>query len=308
MSVNLGQLVSTTLFNSKATLTDQIFVGTRTLKALSMREGFKDKQRGGTDIRFPLVYKQNTNVKWMTDTDNYSIAAQDPFDTAVFEWRMIGGTVPIRRSYQIQNDGKHQIVKLVEGLKNNLVETLQFEMNEMVFNSGSDAKQPAGLGAIVLTTGTYGDIARSGNTWWQGVVDSTSEVLSVTDMDAAWEDASQNKSEPDFTVTTRALFSKYESDVRQFVNINSMRQSDLGFSGLQYRGKPFFWDTHCPSGEMYHLTAKYLHLVCHPDWEYKVLPAIQPDQPVSIIPVEWHGSFCCDGPRFQAALRNKTAS
>lgn len=309
MAVNLGQLVATTLFHSKDTLTDQIMVGTRTLKVLNMRDGFKDKQRGGTDIRFPLQYRQNTNVAWMVDTDNYGILAQDPFDTAQFNWKMIAGTVPIRRSYEIQNTGsKEQIVKLVESLKKNLIETMQEEMNAMVFNDGTDAKAPEGLREIVLTTGTYGNIARSGNTWWQGVVDSTTEVLSITDMDAAWEDASQNRTEPEFTVTTRVLYSKYESDIRQFLNVNTLRNSDLGFTSIQYRGKPFFWDTDCPSGELYMLNPKYLHLVCHPEWEYKVLPAINPDQPVSIVPVEWHGTFACDGPRYQAALRNKTAS
>lgn len=310
MSVNLGQLVATTLYNSKDTLTDQIFVGTRTLQALQkIRPGFIDKQRGGTDIRFPLEYTQNDNVAWMVDTDNYGIAAQDPFDTAVFQWKMLGGTVPIRRSYQIQNDGKHAIVKLVQSLKDNLIKTMRFKMNEMVFSNGtSDPKSPAGLRAIVLTTGTYGDIARSGNTWWQGYVDSTSEILSVSDMDLAWETISANHTAPDLTVTTQTLYHKYESDIRQFLNIESVRNADLGFEALRYRGKPFFWDTHCPSGELYHLNADYLHLVCHPDWEYKVLPALHPDQPLEIIPVEWHGTFACDGPRYQAALRNKTAS
>lgn len=311
MAVNLGQLVSTTLYNSKSTLTDEIFVGTRTLKVLAGKDGFIDKQRGGTDIRFPLEYRQNSNVRWMTDTDNYSIAAQDPFDTAIFNWRMLAGTVPILRSYEIQNDGKHVIVKLVERLKDNLIKTMRYEMNEMLFNAGSDATQPVGLRAIVDTTNTYGSIARSGNTWWQGQTDTTTEVLSVTDMDLIWERCSESPMEatsPDFTVTTQTLYLKYVEDARQFFNIQNTRNWDLGFESVMYRGRPLFWDTHCPSGHMFMLNAKYLHLVCHPDWEYKVLPALHPDQPVSIIPVEWHGTLACDGPRYQGKLANKTAS
>jgi hypothetical protein len=309
--VNLGQLVATTLFNSKTKLTDEIFVGTRTLKVLSMKDGFKDQQRGGTDIRFPLEYRQNTNVRWGTDTDNYSIAAQDPFDTAIFNWRMLMGTVPILRSYEIQNDGKHQIVKLVEALKKNLTKTLRYEMNEMLFNAGTDPVQPIGLRAIVSTTGTYGSIARSGNTWWQGQVDSTAEILSITDMDHIWELCSESPFEntaPAFTVTTMTLFEKYMSDARQFLNINMTRNGDLGFESITYRGKPLFWDTHCPSGHMFMLNPEYLHLVCHPEWEYKVLPEITTDQPVKIIPVEWHGTLACDGPRYQGLLSGKTAS
>ncbi len=311
MAVNVGQLVATTLVHSKATLTDEIFVGTRTLKTLSGKDGFHDKVRGGTDIRYPLEYRQNSNVGWMTDTDNYNIAAQDPFDTAIFNWKMLAGTIPILRSYEIQNNGKEQIVKLVEKLKENLTKTLRYEMNEMLFNAGTDPLQPVGLRAIVSTTGTYGSIARSGNTWWQGQVDSTTEVLSIADMDTIWERCSESPMEatsPDFCVTTQALFLKYAEDARQFFQIQNTRNWDLGFESLMYRGRPIFWDTHCPSGHLFMLNAKYLHLVCHPEWEYKVLPAIRTDQPVEIIPVEWHGTLACDGPRYQGLLSGKTVS
>lgn len=312
MAVNLGQLVATTLFNSKTTLTDQIFLGTRTLKWLGTFDGFKDQQRGGTDIRFPVEYRRNSNVRWMTDTENYSIIAQDPFDTAQFNWKMIGGTVPILRSYQIQNDGKHQIVKLVESLKQNLIKSMRFAMNQMLFNTGSDANAPIGLPTVVSTTGTYGGIARSGNTWWQGQVDDTAEVLAVTDMDHIWELCSQASDvmnpTPKGTVTTMVLYEKYIDDARQFFNVNSTRNADLGFESVTYRGRPLFWDTHCPSGEMYMLNPDFLRLVCHPEWEWKVLPALHPDQPNEIIPVEWHGNFCCFGPQFQGKLDNKTVS
>lgn len=311
-AVNLGQLVASTLFNSKTSLTDEIFVGARTLKWLGMQDGFRDMQRGGTDLRFPLEYRQNTNVKWQGYTDNYSINSQEPFDTAIFNWKFMSGTVPILRNYDIQNDGKHVIVKLVESLKKNLIKTLRFKMNEGLFSDGTtDANSIIGLRAIVSTTGTYGSIARSGNTWWQGYVDSTTEVLTVNDMDLAWDTcsiASDANPTPKGTVTTLTLFEKYIDDARQFFNIQNTRNADMGFETVTYRGRPLWWDTHCPSGSMFMLNPDYLHLVCHPDYEYKVLEAIRTDQPGELIPVEWHGALCCDGPRYQALLSNKTVS
>ena len=201
----VGQIVATTLKALTPTLADNIHVGTRTLKVLMTKPDFRREMRGGEHIELPIAWKRNTNSKWQGWSDNYSIAAQDQFDSATFEWRLITSTVQITKEMEVKNKGRAKVLDLVKLLKDKMLEDMGMDMNAALFNSGSDANAPAGTGAIILTTGTYGGIARSGNTWWQGVVDSTAEVLTVTDMDAVWNSASANRTAPNWLVTTRTL-------------------------------------------------------------------------------------------------------
>jgi hypothetical protein len=308
MSVNVGMVVATTLKASLADLADQIYVNTRLLSVLYKQPGFRKEQRGGEKITAPVRYQQNTNTKWMNSTTQYSIAAQDPYDEAEFQWRMIGTTIPILEEYEVKCRAEYQIIDLVETLQNDCVESLKDSMNAMMFNDGSDGLAPVGLQAIVKTTGTYGGIPRSGNTWWQGTVNDTAEVFSISRMDSLFNTASANRTSPNVFVTTTTLLEKYENDARQFININQLRNADLGFETVKYKGMPFFWDGDCPSGEVYGLNTKYLKLVCDPDREYKMADKIQMQQPAYVLPVRWWGNLVCNGPRYQFAMRNKTAS
>lgn len=308
MPVNVGSIVASSLKAAMDGVADQIYVNTRTLKVLYGKSGFRKEQRGGEKITMPVEYRQNTNFQWMNSTTQYTIGAQDPFDEAEFQWRMCGVTIPILEEYEVKNRGEYAIFDLVEKLKETCVKTMREEMNAMVFNDGTDPLAPVGLQAIVSTSGTYGAIARSGNTWWQGCVDSTAEVFSITDMDTQYRIAQANTSSaPDCFVTTGDLLDKYEDDARQFLNINALRTADLGFESTRYKGMPFWWDEDCPSGNVFGVNSTKIKLVCDPDREYKVGEKIILQQPAYVLPFRWWGNLVAQ-PRFHFRLSGKTVS
>lgn len=305
-NTDIGQLLSHTLNAYKTKLTDQIMVGTRTLKVLSMKEGFKQKEQGGATIRVPIQYAESKNVKWMGEYDNYLTNPQQVFDAAEFPWASIAGTAVVTHAERVKNSGKHAVIKLVKSKMDNLVESLQQDMNRVIFSDGTVANEPAGLRAIVSTTGTYGGISHSANTWWAGQVDSTAEALSVADMRSSFNLCSANVTAPNVIVTTRTLYEKYEGLAQSFQQITESKKGDLGFEHLQFKGVPLFWDDDCPTESMYFLNTRYLWLFCHPEWEWEVLDPIKRDQALEIHAIEWWGNFVCSGPRYQGVLRNKT--
>lgn len=305
---NVGQLVAATLEAKSSQITDQIMVGTRTLKALNMKPGFKKKQMGGREVFDCIQYAENGNGRWMGEFDNYATIPQEVLDEAKWDWKSLTSTIIVTNKDRVKNSGKYQTINLVTAKYDNMIESLSQDMNRVIFSDGSVAKEPEGLRKIVSTTGTYGNIARSGNTWWQGQVDSTTELFSISDMRSLWQLCSANVTAPDVIVTTRDIYNYYEGLVQSFQQIAQSNTGDLGFEHLKFKGVPLFWDDDCPPGSLYMLNSKYLNLWCHPDWEFKRLPILNVDQPLEVHPVEWWGNFTCRGPRYQGVMSNKTVA
>lgn len=301
----ISQILSTTLSNYRTELTDLIFTGTKLGKILMAKPGFKMMEQGGATIRIPIEYALNTNVKAMGEFDQYTTIPQDTFTCAEFNWLSDAGTVVITNKERVQNSGKYAVIKLAEAKVMNLKKSAQREINRQMF-IGASGNEFAGLTSIVKTTGTYGGIPRSGNTWWQGNVDSTVELLTISDMRDLFNVCSKNVTAPDVIATTRTLYAKYEDLAQSFQQIVQSTKGDVGFDHLQYKGVPLFYDDHCPDTDLFMLNSEYLHLYVHPDWEWTTGETIRPSQALEIIPIEFWGNFCCSGPEFQGLLSGKS--
>jgi hypothetical protein len=189
---------------SKGKFADAIFEGLRTLQVLKERGGYV-KVDGGESVVVQLEYAQNATAEWIGPYGTYDTNPQDILTAAQFNWRQLAGTVILTDEEEAKNSGHTRLANLLEIKIKNLQKSLRTAMNTAIFNTGSDAQQPVGLEAAILTTGTYGGIARSGNSWWQANVESTTEVLNIPRMVTMYNDCSHNIDWPDLIVTTQAL-------------------------------------------------------------------------------------------------------
>jgi hypothetical protein len=307
-----SQALSTSLYNyvSRGKFADNVFDGLRTLQVIRDMGG-RAEAGGGESIVVQLEYAENATAEWIGPYGTYNLNPQDILTSAQFRCKQIAGSVILTDEEQVQNSGNTRLANLIEIKIKNLQKSLRTRMNEALFSDGTDPLKPVGLEAVVLTTGTYGGISRTANTWWRANVESTAEVLNVPRMVTMYNDASHNLDFPKLIVTTQALYEKYEALAQAYQEIQhpgSGGVADLGFEHLRFKGRPLIWDDDVPSGTMFFLNPDYFKMYVHPDWEFRPMPVQRPaNQPLEVHVVSWFGAFACSNCRMLGALRGKTA-
>ncbi len=121
-TINYDALLSTTLFNYRKTMVDNIFKSSAFLAALKTYGGI-EYQDGGERIAQPLMYEDNKTVKSYQGYETLDTTPQDGMTTAFFPWKEIGGTISISRKEERQNSGEARLLNLLEK------KTMQAEMS-----------------------------------------------------------------------------------------------------------------------------------------------------------------------------------
>ncbi|MGH7472453.1 MAG: phage major capsid protein [Candidatus Methylomirabilales bacterium] len=306
---NLGQLIATTIPRYQKEITDQIFNGSKTLMAFT-KKGMKERWDGGAPLRFPLEYARNPNTKWMSEFAQYDILPVNVIDASNHDWVSIATTVNITHKEKVLNSGQFAAIRLSEAKIKNAATSITERWNLDIFNDGTDADAFQGLRYIISSANTYGGIDRTvaSNAFFRpSYTDTAAEPLTIAKIAASVDNSTYGMVGPDMMVTTLTLYEKFEALAESFKLISQSREGTLGFDHLYFRGIPLWWERDCPAGHFFTLTSGHLKMICHPDWEFKVLPARETTQPLEIIPIEWWGQFICTGPRWQALQSGKTA-
>ncbi len=306
---NFDQIVTTTLHNYLSKdLADNIF-GALVLTKWLMSNGRKRPASGGDFLVEPLLYGKINTVDSYDAYDPINATAQTGISAAQFNWKLLAGSLTYSRVEALKNNGKEKVIDLLEQKVTQLEESLRDEFNTEAFSdgTGNSGKDVTGLQAVVASTGTFGGISRTSNTWWAAQRENTAEPLSEPRMRTMFYNCSKNLTKPSLIVTTQALFEKYISLVQPSLRLVNTKMADLGFQNVEYMGIPVVYDDACPSGWMMFLNDKYLRLRVHPDADFKVTEKKEPhDQLVFTQQIYWLGNLTCNNCRFQGALTAKT--
>lgn len=236
---------------------DQVFEGTPTLAKLKERR--MKGMPGGRKFIVPLMTSGNTTAGWMlSGYDELDLTPQAGLTAA--EYPIVAETVQVVLSEleQAQNRGPDERIKLWEAKIKQAKLTMIDIMSQGIHSDGTDESgQITGLKAMVESSGTYGGISRTGNTFWQAYEDNDAEALDDDDMLAAYNTASRGgRNYPDLIVTTQALWQKYHAMLTPNVRYEDTKMANLGFRSLMFMGTPIVWDPDCPAGTMYFLKRK----------------------------------------------------
>ncbi|MFZ5650142.1 MAG: phage major capsid protein [Bacillota bacterium] len=310
-NANYDSLLSTTLAKwASKKFNDNIFKSLFLFFWLTSN-GRQKPASGGTKILEPLMYGKNTTVQSMSGYDTIDTSPQEGFTMAEFNWKMLAGSVTISEMEELKNSGDEAMINLLESKIMQLEMSLQDEMNTEAFadGTGNGGKNLLGLEAIVSTSGTLAGIDRATETWWRANVEATVEALSIAKMTNMYNTCSNGAKgqHPDFSITTQALFEKYEGLLQQNMRFTDNKVGDAGFENLKFKGSTISFDEATPSGVMYFLNSKFLALRYHPKANFRTTPFVKPpNQLAKVAQVLWMGNLTVSNCRRLGKLTNKS--
>jgi len=275
---NFDNLLTTTLANYRDQLTDNIFTA-RPLTYTLMEKGRIRMLNGGTKIVEPLIYGLNNTVGSYGGYDTLNLAPQEGISAAEFEWKQYAASISISGIEEAKNNGEQEIINLLEAKIMQAEESMREGFNTMFFadGTGNSSKDWNGLGNLVESGNTVGNIDSSTYTWWKSYEENTSTALTLAQMATAYNSVSVGNDHPDTLLTTQTLFEKYEALLQPNLRYTDTKTADAGFQNLLFKSAPVMYDTGCTAGTFYFLNSKYLTLVGHTSKWFDQTAFIRPE-------------------------------
>tara|TARA_R110000803_G_scaffold23928_2_gene58256 strand:+ start:1550 stop:2614 length:1065 start_codon:yes stop_codon:yes gene_type:complete len=287
-----NDILSTTMHNYHKTLTDNIF-DSRPLLNHYMSNGRVKTISGGISIVEPVMYAEGDAGSY-AEWDTLTVTPKPTASAAQFEWKQLFATIAISGLEEAQNNGKEQIINLLEAKIMQAEDTLKTRLNGMLFGTfagTTPANDFLGLPTVVGNADTDaigGIVTGTGvNDWWKSQVNSTGGAFDG----AALEDAlralynATSDAGPDVVdaIFTNAFgFGLYESSLTPQVRYTDTKKANLGFQNLMFKNVPMMWDFQCSGGtegtvsdtsaSFYGLNSKYVGLKLHADRNFSQSP------------------------------------
>jgi len=284
-TVNYDALLSTTLFNYRAKMVDNIFKSSATLAALRQYDGI-EYQDGGERIQMLLMYEANDTFHSYKGYDTLIVKPQDGITSAFYEWVEIGGTITISRREERMNSGEARIMNLLQQkikqaemsakqkVNNDLI---QGEVNTSTIVPVTDTVTgqlglnplgyflPKANATNPLAGGSVGNINRATYSWWRpntAVLDSgtkdtgNSFALAVTTYTGLrvglyrmynYCSRGADGSAPNLVITNQETFETYENSLDQQKRYTDESLTTMGFDNVKLKGATIVWDELVPS-------------------------------------------------------------
>lgn len=282
-------------------LADNIFDSNPGIRRLKQKS--YEKLDGGTSIMLPLNYAQTTASGWYTGADSLSTSDNENISAAEYSWKQLYANITITRLDELKNSGDAQVISLVKSKTQIAEKTMNDLLGVALYNDGTTTNAPVGLRAIVNTTGTVGGISMSSNSWWQGQVDSSSTVLSLSVLQTQFNAASVDNDQPTVALATRANYNRFYALLQPQQRFMDSDTAKAGFSSLMFNGIPFIADSHCPANHVFMLNENYLYLFAHKDEEMRFEPFVKPiNQNVRVGKIYWMGAIGSSNNRLHAKM------
>lgn len=282
-------ILSTTMHNYHKTLTDNIF-NSRPLLSYMMGNGRVSTINGGISIVEPIIYTDGQADSY-SEWDQVAVAPQATTTAAQFNWKQLVATIAISGLEEAQNNGKEQIINLLEAKIMQAEETLKTLLNGMLFGT-SAGSTPANdfhsLQVLIDSSTACGGIDPATETWWKSIEENVGAV-DAAGLEAALRSA-YNASSDSGSDRVNAIFTNswgfefYESTLTPQVRYTDTSKANLGFQNLLFKDVPIYWDFQAPEGDgtptdsnttsamFFGLNSKYVGMKIHSDRNFKQSP------------------------------------
>ena len=274
-----NEMVSTTLRNRRGRITGNVENGNVLLGWLR-RRGNIDPADGGRELVEELSYAENDTFKWYEGYEVLDITPQSVIGHARFPWKQGALSISASGGELAQNSGKEALIRLAKGRTVNAEESMVNNLGIGVYSNGAanGGKQMQGLQVAVPddpTTGVYGGIDRSEQTFWQSQTDDASTVFSsqtsasvLALMQAMWLNIVSapgpqgGNAGPDLLVAGVNAFTTYWNSLTADQRFTNPDTAVRGFQSLEFAGPqgkaPLFFDPQCDTNRMYFLSTKFI--------------------------------------------------
>jgi hypothetical protein len=311
MSINVGELVATTLRKRNKELSDNITNHNALFHRLNEKGRIKPVD-GGRDIVEELLYGDNTTVSWYSGYEQLDITPVEVIDAATFDWKQLAGTVSINGLDEMKNSGKEAVINLLEGR----IEGLQMSMRNAAAtacyaNGTTDPKSLGGLQLLVAddptASATVGGINQATYSFWQNKYSASAATSAnniISRLNALWIQCVRGTDKPDLLLADSTEWNFYISALQaQQRFTNDSKMAGAGFQSLKFNTADFVYDDACTAKRVYLLNTDYLALRPHKQRQFVTLNERESlNQDAKVIPVVWGGNMTCRNRSLQGVM------
>lgn len=251
---------------------DQVTTGTPGLMTFLQNQSVKKEWTSGTSLQFPIKYQDTTNggnagIADRLDTDRQNVRVRTNFNL-----KMAYKPIVVAIAETTANMGDEQIVNLLDTEFDSQAQSLMNVLAQNLYTgngTGNDWDSLANAASDSTLFATYGDLSRSTYTAWQGYYLASTGALTLAKLATADDAVTIGVDSPDLALTTKAIWSTYESLLTPSVRANFSTAGypkmnawggvptsaglggSQGFVYLTFRGTPIAKDEQVPSGKFF---------------------------------------------------------
>src|SRR5260221_6197874 len=272
----------------------------------------KVTEDGGATIARSVVFGSNSTAAFYAGDDILDTTIQDNFTAAQYQWRQAAASISVSGRIELQNAGRSQVIDYAKAQIENALASLKEIIDQKMFSSSQIGNNLTPLPAIVLNSGTVGDINGTTNSWWQSQVQASGSFAArgLSDLRTVWDNVSVRMPAggPDIIISDQTAYEAYEATLIPTVRYNDVYMGDLGFSNLKYKDAVWTWDPNGTSGYVFLLNSKALELVQHSSRMFTLSEWVKPaNQDMQIAQVFWAGEMTTKNRRKLGLLTGVTA-
>jgi hypothetical protein len=274
----------------------------------------KFAQQGGTQIEAPLMYTGMAAGGSYSGYQLLNVTPTDSIQNAAWAWKQYYSPVTVDGLTLLRADSPIAIADYIATQFKQAEMDLSDKLGAGLWTYGVNANDIDGvIGAVDAGTvlGTYGGIARSGNTWWQSQIDSTTTTLSLLALQNLFGSAQQGGRAPTIILSTQANYNRYWNlnlSPQQFPvqpGGKDMQLAQAGFENLLFNGVPWLVDSHIPTtgtnGNIFLLNEDYFQMVVATRADFHLQDFQTPtNQDAMTALLLWAGNLVCTNVQRQA--------
>ena len=307
MTLSIDQLNAITDKHFIGKLRDNIFDSNPTLKKMKDGGSYVSVD-GGTAILETLNYGQASSAGWYSGGDTLATTDTENLTAASYDWKSFYAGVTVTEEDELKNSGDRAQLKLLKSKMQIAEKTLKDNLGTGIFSDGTTAKSIVGLRDVVAVDQTVGGISQTDNSWWQGQVDSTTTVTTISALNAVFQNCSVDSEIPNYCPTTRAIYNAYYALLQPQQRFMDEKMAAGGFSSLMFNQAPVVHDSHCPASHFFALNLDSLFLYYHPDRNMAFEPFQKPiNQQVKVSRILFMGAFGSSNCRLNGKLSGLTS-
>lgn len=248
---------------------DQVTTGTPGLMTFLQKP---KEWTSGTSYKFAIKYQDTTNGGNMGIADRLDTDRQNVRVQAEFNLKAANKPVVVAIAETTANMGDEQIVNLLDTEFDSQAQSLMTLMAQNLYTgngTGNDWDSLANAASDSTLFATYGNLARSTYTDWEGYYLASTGALTLAKLATADDAVTIGVDSPDLALTTKALWSSYEALLTPTVRANFSTAgyprmnawggvpatpglgAQQGFVYLTFRGTPIAKDEQVPSGKFF---------------------------------------------------------
>lgn len=316
----ISDIVATTIELRSKDIADNVTAHNAFLRQVA-KKGNVSTAAGGTEIREHFSFAENGNGGSYSGYDQLPTAAQDVISGAQYTWAQYAVPVTFSGREKAMNSGPQALMDLVKARVKVAETTMQNLLNRHAYldGTGNNGKNLTGLAAAIPlanTSGTYGGIARSTNTFWQpkkfqATVDGTGAATSST-IQGYWNSlflsCTRGTDKPSIILCAPNMYTMYQASLQPLQRFMSTESAGAGFQELSFMGVPVVFETLAAgitTSTAYFINTDFFKWRPHADRNMVALDDKQStNQDATVKTLVWMGNMTCSGQQFSGIYSN----